>query len=77
MSQSDLLNMLAAQQGSFVSDLKYTPCMRNTALSNLSRIRRNEYSLAQWQEAICYLTGNECIFKTIDEIKTFLQGELK
>lgn len=51
--------------------------MRNTALSNLSRIRHNEYSLAQWRETICYLTGNKCNFKTIDEIKTFLQGELK
>lgn len=77
MDKLDLLDTLAMQQGCFVSALNRSPLIRNIALSNLSRMEENEYPLAQWQEAVCYLTANKYDFKTIGEIKSFLQNTLQ
>ena len=77
MDKLDLLDTLAMQQGCFISDLNRSPVIRNIALSNLIRMKENEYPLAQWQEAVCYLTGKKRDFKTIGEIKTLLQNKLQ
>jgi hypothetical protein len=77
MSELHLLDILAAQQECYISDLKFSPLMRTAAILDLSRMEENKFPLAQWQDSAQYLTGIQKNFASVDEIKTFLRSELK
>ena len=55
MSELHLLDILAARQGCFISDLNLSPILRRAALLELFRMDENSYPLSQWQDAVRYL----------------------
>lgn len=75
MSELHLLDILAARQGCFISDLNLSPILRRAALLELFRMDENSYPLSQWQDAVRYLTGNERDFASIKEVKDFILNE--
>jgi hypothetical protein len=77
MNELHLLDILAAQRGCFISDLKYFPYLRRAALLDLCGMEENKSPLSQWQESVRYLTGIEQDFASIEDIKAFLQNEMK
>ena len=77
MSELHLLDILAARQGCFISDLNLSPILRRAALLYLSRMGTNKIPLSQWQDTVRDLTGIEKDFASIEEIKAFLRNEVK
>lgn len=75
MSELHLLDILAARCGYYISDLNLAPFLRRMALSDLYRMEGNAYPLSQWQDAVLYLTGDERVFKSVQEIKDFILKE--
>ena len=55
MSELHLLDILAARQGCFISDLNLSPILRRAALLELCRMDENSYPLSQWQDTVRYL----------------------
>jgi hypothetical protein len=56
--------------------MKFSPPLRTDALLDLCGMEDEQFSLAQWQESVRYLTGNEKDFASIEEIKAFLRNEM-
>lgn len=77
MSESHLLDILAARHGCFISDLNLSPILRRAALLGLCRMDENSYPLSQWQDTVRYLTGDERDFASVKEIKAFIKQELE
>lgn len=75
MSELHLLDILAARRGCYISDLNLAPFLRRMALSDLYRMEENAYPLSQWQDAVLYLTGEERVFESVQEIKDFILKE--
>lgn len=55
MNELHLLDILAARQGCFISDLNLSPILRRAALLELCRMDENSYPLSQWQDTVRYL----------------------
>ena len=70
-----ILDVLAARRGCYISDLNLAPFLRRMALSDLRRMEENAYPFSQWQEAVRYLTGDERDFASVKEIKAFILSE--
>ena len=77
MSELHLLDILAARRGCYISDLNLVPLLRRMALSDLYRMEENAYPLSQWQDAVLYLTGDERVFESVQEIKAFIKQDME
>lgn len=77
MNELHLLDILAARQGCFISDLNLSPILRRAALLELFRMDENSYPLSQWQDAVRYLTGDERDFASVKEIQAFIKQDME
>lgn len=62
--REDPLDALARSHGCMVSDLRLDKGLRRAALRELLEHAEGEYTLEQWQDAVCYLTGVEARFES-------------
>lgn len=69
MKKSGLLDLLARQHRTFISNLRLLPELKWVALGDLYRMENKEqYPLKEWNEAVSYLLGCEVHFKDYEEI---------
>ena len=69
MKQIGLLDRLAEQHRTFISNLRLLPELRWTALGDLYYMENKErYPLKEWEEAASYLLGCEVHFNSYEEI---------
>lgn len=60
--------MVAEQHRTFISNLRLLPELKWAALGDLYRLPDKErYPLKEWEEAVSYLLGCECILKTMKQ----------
>ena len=76
MKEAGLLDRLAEQHRTFISNLRLLPELRWAALGDLYYMENKEqYPLKEWEEAASYLLGCEVHFISYEEIgkslKTF------
>ena len=77
MNELNLLDILAARHGCFISDLNLSPILRRAALLDLCRMDENSYPLSQWQDTVRYLTGDERDFASVKEIQAFIKQDME
>ena len=64
-----LLEQLAEQHRTVISNLRLLPELKWTALGDLYRMQDKEaYPLKEWEEAVSYLLGCEVRFNNYEEI---------
>lgn len=69
MKQIGLLDRLAEQHRTFISNLRLLPELRWAALGDLYYMENKEqYPLKEWEEAASYLLGCEVHFNSYEEI---------
>ena len=74
MKKLGLLDRLAEQHRTFISNLRLQPTLKWEALGDLYRMKSKEnYSLKEWNEAVSYLLGCEVNFKDYGEIEKSLK----
>lgn len=66
----DLLDLLAARQDCFISDLVLNQNRRQEALHELSCMDELSYPLKQWKVAIEYLTGQKYELFSVNQAKS-------
>ena len=69
MKKTGLLDLLAEQHRTFISNLRLLPELKWAALGDLYRLPDKEkYPLKEWEEAVSYLLGCEVRFANYGEI---------
>ena len=69
MKKTGLLDLLAEQHRTFVSNLTQQPDLKWTALGDLYRMEdKTRFSLKDWEEAVSYLLGCAVHFQDYEEI---------
>ena len=69
MKKTGLLDLLAEQRRTFISNLRLLPELKWAALGDLYRLPDKEkYPLKEWEEAVSYLLGFEVHFNNYEEI---------
>ena len=67
--KTGLLEDLAEQHRTFISNLRLQPALKWEALGDLYRMETKEqYPLKEWEEAVSYLLGCEVRFNNYEEI---------
>ena len=67
--KTGLLEDLAEQHGTFISNLRLQPALKWEALGDLYRMETKvQYPLKEWEEAVSYLLGCEVRFNNYEEI---------
>lgn len=69
MKKLGLLDRLAQQHRTFLSNLRLQPNLKWEALGNLYHLENKEqYPLKEWEEAVSYLLGCEVRFSNYEDI---------
>ena len=69
MKKNGLLDLLAEQRRTYISNLRLQPELKWAALGDLYRMENKEkYPLQEWEEAVSYLLGCEVHFNSYEEI---------
>lgn len=69
-----LLDRLAEQRRTMISNLRLLPDLKWAALGDLYHMQEKEqYSLKEWEEAVSYLLGCTVRFQTYQEIEKSLK----
>lgn len=69
MKKTGLLDLLAEQHRTFISNLRLQPELKWATLGDLYRLPDKEkYPLKEWEEAVSYLLGCEVRFDNYEEI---------
>ena len=69
MGMNNLLHKIQLiAQCQYLSDLHFVRLTDENRFM-ISRIPDEDYTLAQWNQAVSYIVGNECSFKTISAAK--------
>ena len=67
MKKTGLLDLLAEQHRTFISNLRLLPELKWAALGDLYRMENKEqYPLKEWEEAVSYLLGCEVRFNNYE-----------
>ena len=69
MKKTGLLDVIAEQHRTYISNLRLQPELKWAALGDLYRLQDKErYPLTEWEEAVSYLLGCEVHFNSYEEI---------
>jgi hypothetical protein len=69
LKKAGLLDVIAEQHRTFISNLRLLPELKWAALGDLYRLQDKErYPLQEWEEAVSYLLGCEVHFNSYEEI---------
>lgn len=69
MKKNGLLDLLAEQRRTYISNLRLQPELKWASLGDLYRLPDKErYPLKEWEEAVSYLLGCEVRFNNYEEI---------
>lgn len=69
MKKAGLLDGIAGQHRTYISNLRLLPELKWAALGDLYRLPDKEkYPLKEWEEAVSYLLGCEVHFDNYEEI---------
>lgn len=69
MKKTGLLDVIAKQHRTYISNLRLQPELKWAALGDLYRLQDKErYPLKEWEEAVSYLLGCEVHFNSYEEI---------
>ena len=69
MKKNGLLDLLAEQRRTYISNLRLQPELKWAALGDLYRMEiKEKYPLKEWEEAVSYLLGCEVHFNSYEEI---------
>ena len=69
MKKIGLLDVIAKQHRTYISNLRLQPELKWAALGDLYRLQDKErYPLKEWEEAVSYLLGCEVHFNSYEEI---------
>ena len=69
MRKTGLLDVIAEQHRTYISNLRLQPELKWAALGDLYRLQDKErYPLKEWEEAVSYLLGCEVHFNSYEEI---------
>ena len=69
MKKLGLLDVIAAQHRTFISNLRLLPELKWAALGDLDHLEdKEQYPLKEWEEAASYLLGCEVHFNSYEEI---------
>ena len=69
MKKTGLLDVIAKQRRTYISNLRLQPELKWAALGDLDRLQDKErYPLKEWEEAVSYLLGCEVHFNSYEEI---------
>ena len=69
MRKTGLLDVIAEQHRTYISNLRLLPELKWAALGDLYRMEnREKYPLKEWEEAVSYLLGCEVHFNSYEEI---------
>ena len=69
MKKNGLLDLLAEQRRTYISNLRLQPELKWAALGDLYRMENKEkYPLKEWEEAVSYLLGCEVHFNSYEDI---------
>lgn len=69
MKKTGLLDVIAEQHRTYISNLRLQPELKWAALGDLYRLQDKErYPLKEWKEAVSYLLGCEVHFNSYEEI---------
>ena len=69
MRKTGLLDVIAEQHRTYISNLRLLPELKWASLGDLYRLQDKEkYPLKQWEEAVSYLLGCEVHFNSYEEI---------
>ena len=69
MKKAGLLDVIAKQHRSYISNLRLQPELKWAVLGDLYRLPDKEkYPLKEWEEAVSYLLGCEVHFNSYEEI---------
>ena len=69
MKKTELLDVIAEQHRTYISNLRLQPELKWAALGDLYRLQDKEkYPLKEWEEAVSYLLGSEVHFNNYEEI---------
>jgi len=69
LKKNGLLDLLAEQRRTYISNLRLQPELKWAALGDLYRMENKEkYPLKEWEEAVSYLLGCEVHFNSYEEI---------
>lgn len=69
MKEMGLLDRIAAQHRTFISNLRLLPDLKWAALGDLYHLENKEqYPLKEWEEAVSYLLGCEVRFENYEAI---------
>lgn len=69
MKKTELLDVIAEQHRTYISNLRLQPELKWAALGDLYRLQDKEkYPLKEWEEAVSYLLGCEVHFNNYEEI---------
>ena len=69
MKKTGLLDVIAKQHRTYISNLRLQPELKWAVLGDLYRLPDKEkYPLKEWEEAVSYLLGCEVHFNSYEEI---------
>ena len=69
MKKTRLLDVIAKQRRTYISNLRLQPELKWASLGDLYRLQDKErYPLNEWEEAASYLLGCEVHFNSYEEI---------
>lgn len=69
MKKTGLLDVIAEQHRTYISNLRLQPELKWAALGDLYRLQDKErYPLKEWEETVSYLLGCEVHFNSYEEI---------
>ena len=69
MKKTGLLDVIAVQHRTYISNLRLLPELKWASLGDLYRLPDKEkYPLKEWEEAVSYLLGCEVHFNSYEEI---------
>ena len=69
MKKAGLLDVIAKQHRTYISNLRLQPELKWAALGDLYRLQdKARYPLKEWEEAVSYLLGCEVHFNSYEEI---------
>ena len=78
MRKTGLLDVIAEQHRTYISNLRLLPELKWASLGDLYRLPDKEkYPLKEWEEAVSYLLGCEVHFNSYEEIGKSLKDVYK
>ena len=74
MKKTGLLDLLAEQHRTFISNLRLLPELKWASLGDLYRMENKEkYPLKEWEEAVSYLLGCQVRFESYEAVRQSLK----